>query len=63
MKSMERLPMQMQNFLKKVINSAIVSIPSVLKVKSRGGTANKRSEVTIVNTITPLLFFNLYQAM
>lgn len=63
MKSMEHLPMQMQNFLKKFINSAIVSIPSVLKVKYRRGTANKRSEVTIVNTITPLLFFNLYQAM
>lgn len=53
----------MQNSFKRVINSAIISIPDILKMKYRRGIANKRNEETIDNTIIPLLFFfNLHQA-
>lgn len=36
--------MQMQNSFKRVINSAIISILSILKIKYRRGIANKRSK-------------------
>lgn len=49
--------LQMQNSFKRVKNSAIISIPDILKMKYRRGIANKRNEETIDNTIIPLLFF------
>lgn len=48
--------MQIQNSIKRVINSATISIQNILNMKYSRDTANKRNEKKNGNTIIPSLF-------